>query len=137
MSDGAKNHDGMDRIVQLKARTVNPHAQVPIAYEGSIDRNTTRLNKKISMRTFPVVCANARTVHKLQGRSIKKMVVSSWDYRGNWIYVCLSRCRTLEGLYLRIPLDRHKCKPMSEDLRSFLEHFRQHKQPPERVEIRR
>jgi hypothetical protein len=43
----------------------------------------------------------ATTGHKLQGMSKDKIIVTSWSYQfKNWIYVILSRVRTLEGLYL-------------------------------------
>ena len=45
----------------------------------------------IKFNQFPINVANARTVHKLQGQSIKNLVVSTWNYTGNWVYVVLSR----------------------------------------------
>ena len=43
----------------------------------------------------------APTSHKLQGSSLNKMVVRSWYYGiVNWIYVVLSRVRSLKGLFI-------------------------------------
>ena len=41
----------------------------------------------------------ATTGHQLQGMSKDQLIVSSWNYSSkNWIYVVLSRVRTLSGL---------------------------------------
>ena len=54
---------------------------------------------------FPLVSNSATTGHKLQGATLAALLVSSWNYRGNWAYVVLSRVRTMKGLYLTEPLD--------------------------------
>ena len=46
----------------------------------------------------------------MQGQSIKNIFISSWDVRGNWIYVVLSRCKTRSGMFLRSKLDYDKIK---------------------------
>ena len=71
--------------------------------------------------------AHARTVHKLQGRSIDNLVISTWNYTGNWVYVVLSRCRTLNDIFIRKPL--LKTRPMSEMCKAFHEEFRATKSP--------
>lgn len=41
------------------------------------------------------------TGHKLQGMSKDGMIITKFDYSfPNWVYVVLSRVRTLDGLYL-------------------------------------
>ena len=53
--------------------------------------------------------SKAITGHKLQGVSLNRMVVRSWNYRcKNWIYVVLSRVRSLQGLFLCEKLDDSK-----------------------------
>ena len=48
----------------------------------------------------------AMTGHKLQGMSKDVLIVNSWNYGfANWVYVVLSRVRTLSGLYLCQPFD--------------------------------
>ena len=55
---------------------------------------------------FPILVNVATTGHKLQGMSKDIMVVSDWMYScTNWVYVVLSRVRTLAGLYLQKPID--------------------------------
>ena len=78
----------------------------------------------MKMTQFPINVADARTIHKLQGASIDKMVISSWQYGDNWIYVALSRVRELQNLYIRKPLDYQQCKGMDPKLRQFMERLR-------------
>ena len=96
-------------------------------WDGPIHKNTRRIWRRIKFNQFPVSIANARTVHKLQGRSIKNIVISTWNYTGNWVYVVLSRCATLDGIYMRKPL--LKSRPMSHECKLFHMEFREKKQP--------
>ena len=58
------------------------------------------------MTQFPVISNIATTGHKLQGQTKKHLIVTSWNLRcKNWIYVVLSRVRTLDGLLLVNKLD--------------------------------
>ena len=51
----------------------------------------------------------ATTGHKLQGMSKDNVVVVSWNYETtNWVYVVLSRVRTMKGLFLCRKLDESK-----------------------------
>ena len=63
----------------------------------------------ISMTQFGVIDNIATTGHKLQGVSLDNLVVNTWNYScPNWVYVVLSRVRTLAGLVLNVPLDQTK-----------------------------
>ena len=42
--------------------------------------------------------------HKLQGMSKDKLIIASWSFTTNWVYVVLSRIHTLKGLFLLKPL---------------------------------
>ena len=56
---------------------------------------------RVKMVQFGVNSNKATTVHKLQGVSLNRMVIRSWSYKfPNWIYVALSRARTLSGLFI-------------------------------------
>jgi hypothetical protein len=83
------------------------------------------------MRCFQLNVAHARTIHKLQGRSITNLLINVWDYTGNWIYVALSRVRTRKGLFLRLPLDWNKYRGMSNELISWLNNMWKRTPPPE------
>ena len=60
--------------------------------------------KGVSMTQLPINMNDATTGHKLQGMSKDKLIVVSWSFIPNWIYVVLSRVRTLDGLFLLKPL---------------------------------
>lgn len=56
---------------------------------------------KLSVTQFGVISSIGTTGHKLQGMSKDNIIVTSWNYRTrNWVYVVLSRVRTLGGLHL-------------------------------------
>ena len=59
----------------------------------------------------------ATTAHQLQGMSKDQLIASSLNYSSkNWIYVVLSRVRTLSGLYLCQPLDELRPFPIDDKL---------------------
>jgi hypothetical protein len=126
-----------EKLIDLKATVQYGFVRFPVPGMGPINRYSIRIRRKMSLKVFPINAANARTVHKLQGRSIRHLFVSSWDYTDNWIYVCLSRCTTLKGLFLRKPLNGSKTRPMSSELKQFLAFFRNNKRPPQKVTIHR
>ena len=97
-------------------------------------RRPKRRPKLVQLSQFPFNVANARTVHKLQGRSLENLMVSNWSYTTNWPYVVLSRVRTMTGLFLRSPIDFDKLNTketveMREKTKLFLNFFRQTKSP--------
>ena len=119
-----------NKKVTLKAENVSgAKVQFPFAWDNPavITKKTKRINRIIRFSQFPVNVANARTVHKLQGRSLTSVVISTFDYTGNWVYVVLSRCATLGGLFLRKKL--LKTKPMSALCSNFHHLFSMTKQP--------
>ena len=126
MLDG--NHDCSNpRVTQLPILSVTACAYFPMALDGAITKQTNRLWRKIKFSQFPVSVADARTVHKLQGRSLQNIMIPTWNYQGNWVYVVLSRCSTLKGVFLRSPLK--KSKPMSKENKRFHMEFRKTKKP--------
>jgi hypothetical protein len=69
------------------------------------------------MTQFGVNNNIATTGHKLQGLSKDALIVASWGYNfENWVYVVLSRVRTLDGLYLLQRLDEEKVFKCDESL---------------------
>ena len=69
---------------------------------------------------FVVNSIIATTGYKLQGISKDTLIVNSWNYGfANWIYVVLSRIRTLSSLYMCSPLDMNKSFKVPEKLIQF------------------
>jgi len=68
------------------------------------------MEKQVNMRVnvFPLLVNHATTGHKLQGKTKKRLLVSSWSYQRNWPYVAISCVKTHDGLFLREPLDPTK-----------------------------
>ena len=71
-----------EKITTTTARAVFP---CPTAFDTKISNDTTRMSKNIKLTQFPINIADARTVHKLQERSLENLLVSNWSYTSNWI----------------------------------------------------
>ncbi|MDR3715879.1 MAG: helix-turn-helix domain-containing protein [Puia sp.] len=60
-----------------------------------------------TFRQFPVLLAWAITIHKSQGMTFDKAVIDANEaFATGQVYVALSRLRTLDGIFLKEPLDR-------------------------------
>ena len=119
-------------LIRVKPRKTNQLiAEIPIPGAGSPYDHKTKRSKctKIKFVQFPINTSNARTVYKLQGRTIENLMIASFDYTDNWIYVALSRVTTLGGLYLMKALHHPKCKGMSAICKAFHSNFRDNKKP--------
>ncbi len=55
--------------------------------------------KGVSMTQMPINMINDTTGHNLQGMSKDKLIVVSWSFNYNWIYIVLSHVWTLKGLF--------------------------------------
>jgi len=77
-------------------------AFVNVSLDDAVKERT--LLKGVGMTQLPINMNDATTGHKLQGMSKDKLIVASWSFMPNWIYVVLSRVRTLDGLFLLKPL---------------------------------
>ena len=73
--------------------------------ESSKSSKRTKTNetlKHVKATQVPVIVNNATTGFKLQGATVDNIFISEMrDSVKNWIYVLLSRVRTLDGLFLR------------------------------------
>jgi len=77
-----------------------------------------RTKTKVSFTYLPVVINFATTGHKLQGKSLKSLLVAEWALKvKNWAYVVVSRVEELEGLHLAEPIPPDDdCKPSQDHL---------------------
>ncbi|EJK72010.1 hypothetical protein THAOC_06499, partial [Thalassiosira oceanica] len=87
---------------QQKPRSFTAQAMVCIDPHS----NSRTTIKGIKITQLPMNLNDATTGHKLQGCSKDRLIVAKFTKRfKNWIYVVLSRVRTLKGLYLLDTLD--------------------------------
>ena len=96
----------------------NNKMEKPRGFKLEQEKDTVNIRMKISNMThkikvkiiqFGIKSNKAITVHKLQGVSLDRMVDRSWRYRfPNWVYVALSRVRTLDVLFICKKLDENK-----------------------------
>ena len=122
--------DYSGKTIQIEAeKPVINIVELPDVIDGfKIDKTTTRTDHTVQMLQFPVLTANAVTVHKLQSRSIDRVVACEWCKVENWIYVLLSRVKTIEGLYIREPLLVEARKAMAEECKKFCKGSKQKNQ---------
>lgn len=83
------------------------------SYEDyDIDKETGKITKKTvgSFEQFPVKLAWAVTIHKSQGKTYKSIVIDLDEgaFSPGQVYVALSRCTSLEGIYLKRPIRREE-----------------------------
>ena len=133
MLEGDACASNIRRIKILKSRAVAKFFDPQDPMTDFMNIPQKRL-ARIQLSQFPLNIADARTVHKLQGKSLQNLFVSNWSCGPNWACVVLSRVRTSNGLFLRLPLDHSKLNSDDTiDLRTktkaFLQHFRDNKSP--------
>ena len=113
------------RTFKLEPREFTATIKVPLTE----DLSTTVGNAKV--KQVPVNSNVATTGHKMQGMSKDIIIVNSWNYRcANWVYVVLSRVRTLAGLYLMQPLDLERSFNVPESLIRFERRLKELKERP-------
>lgn len=85
---------------------VQPHTWE--MFKFVLDGSTQSLDSEVtgSFTQYPFKLAWAVTIHKAQGKTFNKVYVdlATGTFAHGQLYVALSRCRTLEGLYLKDPI---------------------------------
>ena len=94
------------------------------SYVATNDLVLETLSMKCTVKQVPVNASDAITGHKLQGLTKDNLIVYAWIKSTSWIYVVLSRVRTLSGLFLVKRLRLSDIKPPSRDYLSFMERLR-------------
>lgn len=82
--------------------------QVSIPYPKNLQPggNPKKQTIKLKALQLPIIINNATTGHKLQGATVPNLFVAETSNRHqNWLYVVLSRVKTMHGLKLQYPLD--------------------------------
>jgi hypothetical protein len=92
----------------------------------SINKETPPLTFRTKMTQFPINLADTVTGHKLQGRTLDKIIITGWghSFSKNWEYTVLSRVKTRAGLFLLEELNLDKSYGANEQFRRFIERLK-------------
>ena len=122
-------------VVQHECKTISPSRFEVVSenitfvakmHDKSIclDKEATGMFVRMRGTQFPLISNSCTTGHKLQGCTVDNILVNSWCYGCNWVYVVLSRVKTLEGLYLRKQLSHDLLKyAQNHDMKQMLKLF--------------
>lgn len=110
--DQAPAPDGPPAVVMVKfdnytgPTMADGTVPVPTLVKGWDDGHGNRLTRE----QFPLSLAWATTVHKSQGLSLDKAVISvlNYDFGLGMVYVALSRCRSWQGMLLSREFDKDR-----------------------------
>ncbi len=87
---------------------VTPHTWE--MFQFVLDKRTQKFDSRTTgtFTQYPFKLAWAVTIHKAQGKTFDKVYIdlSSGTFAHGQLYVALSRCRTLEGLHLKRPINQ-------------------------------
>ncbi len=79
-------------------------------YKFSFDRLSQKIVSEVagSFTQYPLMLSWAVTIHKSQGKTFNKVIVDmgAGAFAHGQTYVALSRCTTLSGLVLRVPIEK-------------------------------
>jgi len=88
--------------------TVSPVVWENIRYTTNAESDTVEEEMIGTFKQVPLRLAWAITIHKSQGLTFEKAIIDAGNaFSSGQVYVALSRCRSLNKLVLRSPINRH------------------------------
>ncbi len=95
-------------VVQIDGEnhTVRPETWEDIEYVYDDREKTIKPNVRGTFMQFPIRLAWAITIHKAQGKTLDQVVIDFGygAFAPGQAYVAISRCRSLQGIYLKYPV---------------------------------
>jgi ATP-dependent DNA helicase PIF1 len=90
------------------AYTLKKETWEETVYEYDFETKKVEMKVASSFTQFPVRLAFALTIHKSQGQTYEQVAIdlTTAAFATGQMYVALSRCTSLEGLYLKVPVKR-------------------------------
>jgi hypothetical protein len=85
----------------------------PLEWENlsySLNRDTDEISEVVegTFKQFPLKLAWAITIHKSQGLTFERAIIDAQhSFAHGQVYVALSRCKTLEGMTLKTPVNQY------------------------------
>ena len=96
----------------------------PFSFQAKVHLYQEMQTVSMKGKQFPIISNSATTGHKLQGCTLAELAVFEQFHGQNWMYVVLSRVRTMKGLYLAEPLNRDLKKyAMSANMKRMIADF--------------
>jgi hypothetical protein len=117
-----------DELYEMKASEQSCSVKMPLDIMPGLLKEK-RYSVKIKMHQFPIIVNSCTTVHKLQGLTREFLYLTGWYSGGNWSYVALSRVKTLQGLFLKVPMRRNHMSKPHPQLLQMMNHMRNNKKP--------
>ena len=117
------------RVRHESKNMANPRFDIKaetFSFSTTLELDNYRQTVGIKGIQFALVSNKATTGHKLQGYTAQSLVAEELHYGENWVYVLLSRVRTMSGLYLREKLSTVLSRyDMPKAMKDMLKKFRE------------
>jgi hypothetical protein len=95
-------------------------------FRATISLDDQKRSVMMKGKQFPLISNSATTGHKLQGCTLLELAIFEHFYGQNWMYVVLSRVRTMKGLFLAVPLSEDLAKyAMPDKMKEMIAGFQQ------------